>query len=51
MKLLGWNVNHRARKKAIPLTMAEALAFLEPDLIDAQYVWEAGPCKFGGGES
>ncbi|MCL2340566.1 MAG: endonuclease/exonuclease/phosphatase family protein [Proteobacteria bacterium] len=33
MKLIAWNVNHRARGKAIPPAMAEALAFLAPDLI------------------
>jgi len=33
MKLVAWNVNHRATGKAIPPTMAEALSFLEPDVI------------------
>jgi endonuclease/exonuclease/phosphatase family metal-dependent hydrolase len=33
MKLLAWNVNHRATGKAIPPTMAEALSFLGPDMI------------------
>jgi endonuclease/exonuclease/phosphatase family metal-dependent hydrolase len=33
MKLLTWNVNHRASRKRIPSLMGEALAWLSPDVI------------------
>src|SRR5271165_4862365 len=33
LRVLAWNVNHRARAKAIPLTLADAIISLEPDVI------------------
>ena len=33
MKLIAWNINHRTTGRAIPPAMADALAFLDPDLI------------------
>src|SRR5690242_6978846 len=33
MRLITWNVNHRARAKAIPPRLAEMIVSLEPDLV------------------
>lgn len=33
MKLVTWNINHRARRKRIPQEMAKALCSLSPDVI------------------
>ena len=33
LRVLGWNLNHRAKAKAIPLTLVDAIASLRPDLI------------------
>jgi endonuclease/exonuclease/phosphatase family metal-dependent hydrolase len=33
MRLVTWNVNHRAREKAIPQGLPEIIASLEPDLV------------------
>lgn len=33
MKILAWNVNHRARPKAIPRGISEAIGALTPDLV------------------
>ena len=33
MKILTWNVNHRTRRKAIPLGLGEAIGALAPDLV------------------
>lgn len=33
MRILAWNVNHRARRKAIPRGLGEAIGALAPDLV------------------
>ena len=33
LRVLAWNLNHRARAKAIPSTLADAIASLKPDVI------------------
>ncbi len=33
LRVLGWNLNHRARVKAIPPKLVEAIASFEPDVI------------------
>ena len=33
LRILAWNLNHRARAKAIPSCLADVIASLEPDVI------------------
>ena len=33
MRIVAWNINHRAREKTIPDHLAAAIASLDPDVI------------------
>lgn len=51
MKLLTWNVNHRAKEHKIPDYMAKAIASLSPDVIVLTEYVSPKSCLTASGQS